>query len=121
MTLNCPFERCSWNGTSCNEYCSFELMAVGTCPDDRFVATTAGCVQAAACLDLADISSYPVTDSEYPHGCYYKKSEAELYFNADGSRTSADKDRVSICHKAPDPTPSTPEPEPEPEPELEPE
>jgi len=58
------------------------------------------CNAAATSLVLSDTVSYRLGGStSYPHGCYWKISTLELYFNPAGNANSDDADRPVLCKK----------------------
>jgi hypothetical protein len=61
-----------------------------------FVTSASACQTAAESLNLAgQLATY--TSRNNPHGCYFKLSDSQLYFNAEGDYSDNDRDRVSIC------------------------
>lgn len=76
----------------------FEMQDIGTCPaGKKFIESKTECERAANLLGLADTTTGDNSHDTNPYGCYYKKSDDQLYWSLAGGKFDDDKDRVSIC------------------------
>ena len=84
---------------------TYTHMVVGNCGGHTFITSISDCAAAAVALGLDDIVPEPTTPNSYaqPYGCYYKWANTpgtKLWFNPDGTRSSSDTVRTSICHES---------------------
>jgi hypothetical protein len=77
------------------------LAAIGTCSlPYTFIDSAAACNDAAVSLSLADTSSSAPQigqSTAKPYGCFFRQSNAKLFFNPDGITTSTSTVLVSVC------------------------
>lgn len=80
---------------------AYELQTSGGCPHGTaYIETREECNAAAVQLGLADTTAGDAalsSDYRNPYGCYFKTSQATLWFNPNGVRNDNDFDRISIC------------------------
>ena len=86
---------------------AYTHMDVGNCDGHTFITSRVDCDAAAVALGLDDTvsteSSSSAASSDWPYGCYYKWANTpgtKLWFNPDGTRSSSDTVRTSICHES---------------------
>ena len=84
----------------CTETGGYIRREVGNCGSHPVIETAEDCETADVAVGLSAHTALVISNHIHPHGCYFKQSAEELYFNLDGDRNDNDADRVSICGKS---------------------